>query len=692
VTRRLVARLDNVGDVLLAGPTVRAVAASGDEVVFLAGPGGAAAARLLPGVDSVITYAAPWVGFDGHHLDVADHDRVVAEVAAADIDEALILTSFHQSALPLSLMLRLAGVRRTGAVSVDFPGTLLDVRHPWTEHLHEVEQGLSLAAAMGHRLPPGDDGRLRITWPLRPGIDHLTTAAAGLPDGVPARLPARLPDGGYVVVHPGASVPARGLPEHVARDVVAALCAHGHHVVVTAGRAEVAVAHRVASTAPADSVSVLAGTTDLVCLARVIAGADAIVCGNTGPAHLAAAVGTPVVQAFAPVVAPHRWTPWKVPSVVLGRLDIECAGCRSRTCDRPGQPCLDPFTPVRGARGRRPARRPTYGCIGGVGLGGGGRVVNVLIWHVHGSWTTNFVQGEHTYLVPVTPDRGPDGRGRAMTWDWPTNVVECTPQELADCPIDVVIVQRPEELDLCASWTRRHPGRDLPLVWLEHNAPQGRVNEMQHPARDRDDCTVVHVTHTNRLFWDTGSTRTTVIEHGVIDPGHRWTGDEAAAGVVVNEPVRRGRVAGTDLLPLFGAVARVDVFGMGVESLVPEFGGPAWLRVEEDLPQSALHDELARRRCYVHPFRWTSLGLSLIEAMLLGVPVVALATTDVVEAVPRSCGTVSNDLDVLVAAVARAVDEQQSDAAAAARAHALERYSLDRFLTEWNDLLEETCS
>jgi len=310
--------------------------------------------------------------------------------------------------------------------------------------------------------------------------------------------------------------------------------------------------------------------------------------------------------------------------------------------------------------------------------------VNVLVWHVHGSWLTSFVRGPHTYLVPRVPDRGPDGAGRPArpgTFDWPAAAVEVTPAQLADAEVDVVVLQRPHEEQLATDWLGgRAPGRDVPAVYLEHNAPQGRIADLRHPAADRDDLTVVHVTHFNDLFWDCGSTRTTVIEHGIVDPGERYTGEIAAAAVVVNEPVRRGRVTGTDLLPRFAAAARIDLFGMGSEPL----GGL-------DLPQTKLHDALADRRLYLHPVRWTSLGLALLEAMHLGLPVVALATTEVVEAVPAKAGFVSTDVDVLVDAVRRLVadPEEARLLGKAARSAALGRYGLARFLANWDDLLAE---
>jgi hypothetical protein len=317
--------------------------------------------------------------------------------------------------------------------------------------------------------------------------------------------------------------------------------------------------------------------------------------------------------------------------------------------------------------------------------------MRVLIWHVHGSWTTAFVQGAHTYLVPVVEGRGPEGRGRARTFPWPANVLEVAPEELADTEVDVVVLQRPLDLELAEAWLGgRRPGRDLPAIWLEHNTPQGRIAELRHPAADRDDLVVVHVTHTNALFWDTGRTRTRVIEHGVVDPGHRYTGELARAAVVVNEPVRRGRVTGTDLLERLSGAAPLDVFGMQVEPLA-RGGGDGPVRAYEDLPQYELHQELARRRAYLHPYRWTSLGLSLVEAMMLGLPVVALATTEVPSAVPAGAGTVSNDLGELEAALRRLLADpgHAHEQGLAARKAATERFALSRFLSEWDALLEE---
>lgn len=305
--------------------------------------------------------------------------------------------------------------------------------------------------------------------------------------------------------------------------------------------------------------------------------------------------------------------------------------------------------------------------------------MNVFVWHVHGAYTTALVQGGHRYLIPTLPERGPWGRGRADTYRWPENAVEVSPEQARQEPVDAVIMQRPEELDsLVEEWLGRRPGKDLPAIYLEHSTPQGRVNEMRHPAADRE-LTLVHVTHFNALFWESGRTRVRVIEHGVPDPGHRYTGELRRGVAAINEPGRRARVAGADLLPVLGRDVPIDLYGM---------------QTDHDLSQADLHAEMAQRRFYVHPFRWTSLGLTLLEAMALGLPVVAVATTEVPEAVPAEAGFVSNRIDVLREGIAALAADQDlaRRMGEAAREAALTRYGLKRFLSDWDQVLEEVAA
>jgi ADP-heptose:LPS heptosyltransferase len=323
----LIVRLDSDGDVLLSGPSVRAVAASAGRVTYLAGPRGRQAADLLPGVYEVIVHRAGWIDPDLEPVNRARVLGLVDELASREIDEAFVLTSFHQSPLPAALLLRLAGVPVVAATSVDFPGSLLDVRHSITDDLHEVERSLSLVETLGYRLPPGDDGRLAVCRPLR------------------GQFPLPSP---YVVVHPGASVPARAWGAQPNSALVEELVARGRRVVVTGSRGETDLTARVAGEARAEVLD-LGGRTTLAQLTEVLAVADAVVVGNTGPAHLAAAVGTPVVSLFAPVVPAVRWRPWRVPHVLLGDQRAPCANTRARICPLPGHPCLGSVAPGEAA-------------------------------------------------------------------------------------------------------------------------------------------------------------------------------------------------------------------------------------------------------------------------------------------------------------------------------------------------------
>jgi hypothetical protein len=260
-------------------------------------------------------------------------------------------------------------------------------------------------------------------------------------------------------------------------------------------------------------------------------------------------------------------------------------------------------------------------------------------------------------------------------------VVEATPAQLRDLDVDAVVLQRPEEEPLAREWL----GRDVPMVFVEHNTPKGEVPNTRHPLADRDDIVLVHVTHFNALMWECGSTRTHVIEHGLAVPAPRWTGELPRLAVVTNEPVRRWRVTGTDLIERFTKVAPVDVFGIGVS----ELAGPN-VAVYEDPDQPWMHAQLARRRAYVHLPRWTSLGLSLIEAMHMGCPVIAVAATEVPLVVPAAAGAVSADPEVLVEAARLLLDDQTAAVRAGAAAKAAAgRFALPRFLADWDTLLHE---
>lgn len=317
---------------------------------------------------------------------------------------------------------------------------------------------------------------------------------------------------------------------------------------------------------------------------------------------------------------------------------------------------------------------------------------SILVWHVHGSWMDSFTAGGHRYLVPVNAPRDPDGRGLSGR-DWP-GASEVPLTALGDQRVDLVVLQRPHEVDMVARLLGRRPGIDVPAVYVEHNAPRPFAVDSRHPIAERDDIPLIHVTDFNRLMWDNGRAPVAVINHGIADPGHLYTGDVAAAAALINEPLRRWRTVGADLLCAFGQSAPIDVWGIGTEGLnEPEHRSPG-VTGHGDLRTHLLMKELAHRRVYLHTARWTSLGLSLLEAMFLGMPVVAVASTMAPLVVPPEAGVVSADLDTLRAALSGLVADRYlaEVVGKAARDYAVQHFGLDRFLAEWDEVIESCCT
>lgn len=389
VSRVLVARLDSDGDVLLAGPAVRAVASSADEVMLLVGADGRAAGELLPGVHRLLCWDCPWIVNPAPPVRPSRITELVDRVRESAPDAAIVLTSYHQSPLPLALLLRLAGVSRITAASVDYPGSLLDVRlRPGTdqlpEDLPEPERALAIAAAAGFPAPPGDDGRLAV----RP---------------VPEPPPALLGAGRYVVLHPGARVPARRWPAWRCRQAAQALAEAGYRVVVTGSPGETRLTRAVAGGTADGRIVDLGGQTSLAELGGVLAGADAVVVGNSGPAHLAAAVGTPVVSLFAPVVPAARWAPYRVPHVLLGDQRADCKDSGARICPVPGHPCLGSVTACEVVAAVRTL----------VGEGGGMRVPR-RGYNGGSSQATMSSQATTNYWQGWSPNEGSSAAGRQL--------------------------------------------------------------------------------------------------------------------------------------------------------------------------------------------------------------------------------------------------------------------------------------
>lgn len=312
------------------------------------------------------------------------------------------------------------------------------------------------------------------------------------------------------------------------------------------------------------------------------------------------------------------------------------------------------------------------------------RPLRILTWHVHGTYLWSLAHLPHQIVVPVRPGRPHPYGGRAGPWEWPPNVHEVPADRVAQLDLDVVLHQSH------TTWlVDRHeilsPAQQaLPQVVIEHDPPRGSPTDERHPVDDPG-ALLVHVTHFNRLMWDSGRTPTAVIEHGVaVPPDVRWTGQLARGITVVNDLARRGRRLGADIFEQLRGLVPLDLVGMESTGL----GGLG------EVPPPEIASFLARYRLYLHPVRYTSLGMALCEAMAVGVPVVGLATTELPTVIEDGVnGFVSTDPARLVEAMealladpglARRIGE-------AGRRTARERFSLDRFVHDWDELLTAVC-
>ncbi|HXF71217.1 MAG TPA: glycosyltransferase family 4 protein [Actinomycetota bacterium] len=303
--------------------------------------------------------------------------------------------------------------------------------------------------------------------------------------------------------------------------------------------------------------------------------------------------------------------------------------------------------------------------------------LRILTWHVHGSYLYALAHTGHDFLLPVKPGRPEGYLGRAGTFPWPATVREVAAEDVRRERFDLVLFQSRrnylvDQFEILSPSQRR-----LPRVYVEHDPPREHPTDARHPVDDPD-VLLVHVTAFNDLMWDSGRTPTRVIEHGVPpSPGVRYLGYVPRGVVVMNEIARRGRRAGLDLFLAASRTVPLDLFGMGSEAV----GGHG------PVPHDQVAPRIAERRFFFHPARYTSLGLAVCEAMMIGAPVVALATTEIATVVRDGVsGFVHTDPGVLVARMRELLADHglARRLGEAARRHALERFDLGRFCRRWN--------
>jgi hypothetical protein len=312
------------------------------------------------------------------------------------------------------------------------------------------------------------------------------------------------------------------------------------------------------------------------------------------------------------------------------------------------------------------------------------RPLRILTWHVHGNYLWYLSHIPHEIVVPVRPGRPHGYGGRAGAFPWPDSVREVPVDRLADVEVDAVLYQSHDQWLVDRHEVLSPAQRDVPQLVLEHDPPRESPTDTRHPVDDPD-ALVVHVTAFNALMWDCGATPTAVIEHGVVVPdGVTYRGGLARGLTVVNGLAARGRRLGADVFAAARRQVPLDLVGMQSEQL-DGLG-------EVSPPDLAAF--MADYRFYFHPVRYTSLGLSLCEAMTVGLPVVGLATTELPTVVANGVnGFVDTDPARLVEAMRALLADPAlaREVGAAGRATALERFSIDRFVADWDDLLRSVC-
>ncbi len=303
--------------------------------------------------------------------------------------------------------------------------------------------------------------------------------------------------------------------------------------------------------------------------------------------------------------------------------------------------------------------------------------LRILTWHVHGSYLYYLVQSPHQFFLPVKPGYPEGYGGKLGGFAWGDNVHNVSADEVHNLEFDCILFQSRKNYLEDQYEILSEQQRSLPKLYLEHDPPRDNPTETQHVVDDAN-VLLVHVTHFNDLMWNSGRTPTCVIEHGVMVPSEiRYSGELDRGIVVVNGLKSRGRRLGVDIFEQVRAQVPLDLVGMQSESL-DGLG---------EIAHQDLHRLSAQYRFFFNPIRYTSLGLAVCEAMMLGVPIIGLATTELVTVIENGVsGYVDTNVDRLIDFMKMLLKtpEEAYFLSQGARRTAQERFHIQRFIHDWN--------
>lgn len=305
----------------------------------------------------------------------------------------------------------------------------------------------------------------------------------------------------------------------------------------------------------------------------------------------------------------------------------------------------------------------------------------IFTWHIHGSYLFYLAQGNYDIIIPVNEKRDEGYYGRGLTFPFGPNVTEVDFNDIRNTRFDLVLFQTDKNYLVDQYEVLSDEQRKLPRIFLKHDAPPGFDKKL---VVEDPDVLVVHVTHFNRLMWDNNGLETRMIMHGVTDNGYKWKGMCERGIVVINNLTPRGRMLGADLFSTFREQLPIDIIGMGTEDL----GG-------REVLHPLLTDFITDYRFFLNPIRYSSFPLSLCEAMMAGMPVVALATTELPMIIKDGVnGFIHNDPDVLTSKMKMLLNDLElaKDMSLNARETALREFGIERFIKDWNNVFDEVSS
>jgi hypothetical protein len=301
--------------------------------------------------------------------------------------------------------------------------------------------------------------------------------------------------------------------------------------------------------------------------------------------------------------------------------------------------------------------------------------LRIFTWHIHGSYLYYLAQGNFQIYIPVNKEKSNRNIGRGETFPFGDNVIELAVEDIQQTPFDCILFQHKENYTKDQYQILTEEQRNLPRIYVEHDPPWEHPTNTKHIVQDPD-VHVVHVTYFNQLMWDNGNVSTTVIEHGVTDGAVRYTGSLDKGLVVINNLHSRGRLLGLDIYNKVKEHVPIDLIGMGTQ----EIGGLG------EVLHPQLPSFISRYRFFFNPIRYTSFGLAVCEAMMMGLPVVGMATTEMPSVFQNGInGIIHNNVDYLIAQMLELISDKEKAEriGAAGRETATKRFNISRFTKDW---------